>query len=336
MSADQLWSALACRHVLFRSIFPDSSENRQCCRKLSVTTAKMRPFRYISPRQKGPLKSRLNLASWESLVSCPSQNPSWCPRCDKSASGGARGRLNFQSSPLFQTDGGTRRMWAMGGNPGLKHMLPRALIRSDRGRRPQKTGEADSDQSQHQHTSAFNFSWGSTGLLKHVIIKYQTLIDICCIVVIQKLWSAVESFKPPWCKIDFFFLFPPPVAHEKKKRCSESDKKSCLHSLQSDAMNSTMSTAGRTLHLCVLFIAAASPAKQSGGDRCTEQNAEHLIQRESDTMTPGEKDERVFFSPTSADFCTTLSELHTNPRHLDIQTKEALRWQKHLAKAAQI
>lgn len=87
-------------------------------------------------------------------------------------------------------------MRVVGGNPGLKHMLPRALIRSDRGGRLQKTGEADSDQSQHQHTSAFNFSWGSAGLLKHVIIKYQTLIDICCIVVIQKLWSAVESFKP--------------------------------------------------------------------------------------------------------------------------------------------
>lgn len=96
-----------------------------------------------------------------------------------------------------------------------------------------------------------------------------------------------------------------------------------------------MSTAGRTLHLCVLFIAAASPARQSGGDRCTEQNAEHLIQRESDTMTPGEKDERVFF-PTLADFCTALSKLRTNPHHLDIQTKEALRRQKHLAKAAKI
>lgn len=56
---------------------------------------------------KWPQKSRLNLASWEPLGSCLSQNPSRCPQCDKSASGGACGRLNFQSSPLFQMDGDT-------------------------------------------------------------------------------------------------------------------------------------------------------------------------------------------------------------------------------------
>jgi len=66
-----------------------------------------------------------------------------------------------------------------GKNSGLKDMLLYALIWLDRGGKLQKTGKVEGDQSQYQHTCAFNISRNSSELPKYVIIKYQIfLIDI--------------------------------------------------------------------------------------------------------------------------------------------------------------
>lgn len=69
-------------------------------------------------------------------------------------------------------------------------------------------------------------------------------------------------------------------------------------------------TAGWTLHPGVLFIAAVTPARRSSSDRYTEQNAECLNQKESDTMTLWQKDKTVL---PSAVFCNVLSVLYANP-----------------------
>lgn len=45
---------------------------------------------------------------------------------------------------------------------------------------------------------------------------------------------------------------------------------------------------------CLLFSTAVSPAWQSSSDRYGEQNAECLNHRESSTVTPGHKDQKVF------------------------------------------
>ena len=128
-------------------------------------------------------------------------------------------------------------------------MLLCALIQADRGGELQKAGKADSDQSQHQHTPAFNISWSGTGLLKHVIIKYLTfhdwyLLNRCH----PDLLCAFESLKSRLYKMDFFI--PALVAQTNWR---ESDEKSCLLSLRSDAMNSVISTLQRGEHSTSVF-----------------------------------------------------------------------------------
>lgn len=79
----------------------------------------------------------------------------------------------------------------------------------------------------------------------------------------------------------------------------------CFHS-KSDAMNSVISafTAGRVLHLFVLFIAAVPPARQSSSDRCI--GTKRLNRRGSDTGRV-QKDKAVV--PLSV-FCNALLVLH--------------------------
>lgn len=74
---------------------------------------------------------------------------------------------------------------------------------------------------------------------------------------------------------------------------NSADEKSCLLSLQSHAMQlrDQYFTAGaNTPPLCFIYRCFSNLSDKSSSDRCTEQNAECLNQRESDTVTLGEKD----------------------------------------------
>lgn len=135
-----------------------------------------------------------------------------------------------------------------------------------------KTDEAGRDQSQYQHTSAFNFSWcwsrAAARLLKHVVIKHRTLIDICRLCHPRRPGRPADALKLRGCKIDFcslpfFYSFPP-----RSPKCSESNVKSCLLSLHKVMQRSRRGVQrGEHSTSCVLFITAASPARQSGTDR---------------------------------------------------------------------
>lgn len=80
-------------------------------------------------------------------------------------------------------------------------------------------------------------------------------------------------------------------------------------------MNFTISTLQQGEHSNSVFY--LSLLLRLAGDRRTEQNAEYLNQRESDTKPPGKKDQTVF---PFAVFCNALSELHTNPNTCKITT----------------
>lgn len=111
--------------------------------------------------------------------------------------------------------------------------------------------------------------------------------------------STFELPRPP--SIHFFAL----VAWRKLREGS--DQKSCLLSLPTphhhqkkwcNEGHDECFTASRTLHL---FYLSASSGRWSSSDRCAEQNSEYMNQKESDTMTGGKKDWRLF--PPLAGLC---------------------------------
>lgn len=126
-----------------------------------------------------------------------------------------------------------------------------------------------------------------------------------------RLLRASEFFKPHIHKKNIYIF----CSH-----CTEKWEKVIIFALTPMWCNEPHDqyfTAGWTLQLSVLFITAASPARQSSSDRHTEQNAAYLNQRESDTKTAGKKGETVF---PYAVFCSALSELHANPHPCKITT----------------